>query len=33
MQFLLDWGIGLVVFGADCKTTEQYIILTLQICF
>jgi len=19
MQFLLDWGIGLVVFGADCK--------------
>jgi len=23
MQFLLDWGIGLVVFGADCALEEE----------
>ena len=22
MQFLLDWGIGLVILGADCYSTN-----------
>jgi hypothetical protein len=29
MQFLLDWGLGLVIFGADC----HYICIYFQVAY
>jgi hypothetical protein len=32
-QFLLDMGIGLVVFGTDCNISNHFILFTVQSNF